>query len=330
MSRRFAFALVFLATALSALYLRSAGSAPQIEQPIISSVLLVASGEGRALQIKGWHAQDCAALLQVRSHAFPDNLDILLYRELPARAVCGLQQVPFTIAASIAQPWQYIVINEQAWARGAPGDSYHELRTYPVQVESATIAPSEDMSRMMLHMRGQHSSGCDLPLLFSLRTGQGSAALRAVNASPAEQICPDMLLDFEHSTALPATSLADSAYWTVNDYLISVQEQNSVSQSDKVLTNIHQVQAQLPPGVPRRIFLQIEGEHPDGCDLPVYSAQQREGTAIAVEIYRQVPLDMFCPMILQPYSGRIALEGEFATGTYHITVNGSQLEVVLE
>jgi len=34
-----------------------------------------------------------------------------------------------------------------------------------------------------------------------------------------------------------------------------------------------------------------------------------------------VPADVFCPMILRPYQGQIALEGDFAAGSYTIQVN---------
>ena len=72
---------------------------------------------------------------------------------------------------------------------------------------------------------------------------------------------------------------------------------------------------------PAQISLDIEGEHPDGCDLPVQVEQAREGNTIQVDIYRVVPADMICPMILRPYQGAVQLEGGFEAGSYTIKVN---------
>jgi hypothetical protein len=55
----------------------------------------------------------------------------------------------------------------------------------------------------------------------------------------------------------------------------------------------------------------------------------REGNTVTVSIYRELPLDLMCPMILQPYEATIPLEGGFEPGEYVFRVNDFVLEQTL-
>lgn len=90
---------------------------------------------------------------------------------------------------------------------------------------------------------------------------------------------------------------------------------------------IEDAQALILESYPAQIHLQVTGYHPDGCDLPVTVAQEREGNSVRVRIYRVLPIDIICPMVIVPYSATIPLEGGFVTGTYTIDVNGTILEI---
>ena len=91
-----------------------------------------------------------------------------------------------------------------------------------------------------------------------------------------------------------------------------------MSESDKVLTNIFRVDVKTTEN---RISLEVEGEHPDGCEYPVIVDQSRRGNTVNVSVYREVPADVVCPMILKPYRDTIRLESDFAPGEYTINVN---------
>ena len=121
------------------------------------------------------------------------------------------------------------------------------------------------------------------------------------------------------NSAAPAT-------FTPADALLAVQapqvkELETATVSDRVLTNIFRVEVKVVESQPTRISLTVEGEHPDGCDYPVLVEQARRGSAVAVEVFREVPPDVICPMILKPYRGLIQLDGGFEAGEYTITVN---------
>lgn len=98
-------------------------------------------------------------------------------------------------------------------------------------------------------------------------------------------------------------------------------EGDKVRETEKIMTNIFRVDVSVTDNDPRQITLDVTGEHPDGCELPVHVAQSREGKAIQVEVYRELPVDMICPMILRPYRDTIQLDGAFEAGRYRINVN---------
>ena len=98
-------------------------------------------------------------------------------------------------------------------------------------------------------------------------------------------------------------------------------EGDKVGETERIMTNIFQVEVTVMESWPMQIMLDVSGEHPDGCDLPVQVAQRREGNTIQVEVYRELPYEIVCPMILRPYRDNIMLEGRFESGEYSISVN---------
>ncbi len=94
-------------------------------------------------------------------------------------------------------------------------------------------------------------------------------------------------------------------------------------------TLIDSVQGIILESYPAQIRLVVSGSQPDGCDYPVIVEQHRDGNVITVSIYREVPANAICPMMLRPYNETIALEGAFESGTYTVHVNDYTLEVVI-
>ena len=94
----------------------------------------------------------------------------------------------------------------------------------------------------------------------------------------------------------------------------------------KSLTNITEVELLVLETNPPQVHLQIKGEHPDGCDFPVQVEQQRDGNVITVTVYREVPLDVMCPMILLTYEDTVPLEGTFPPGAYTFRINDYVVE----
>lgn len=120
---------------------------------------------------------------------------------------------------------------------------------------------------------------------------------------------------------LSATFAPDDALHTLRAWVVSQFEEQNVSESDKVLTNIFRVDVTVSGAQPIQISLDVAGEHPDGCEYPVIVGQARRGKIVDIEVYREVPADVICPMILKPYRDTISLDGSFEPGEYTINVN---------
>ena len=147
-------------------------------------------------------------------------------------------------------------------------------------------------------------------LLFAMASGQRADMPISVKGTRATEAPPN---------ALSVTKAASTAQ----------PEETKVKQVDKVLTNIHAVDIRVMESYPMRISLEVRGEHPDGCDFPVHVRQSRADSDIKVEVYREVPADVFCPMILRPYEGTIHLDGDFDFGAYTISVNDHSQNIEL-
>lgn len=277
-------------------------------------------------------AQDCAAPLQTQVRYFPVNIDVQVYRDIPAAAKCEEERKPSSLDLSLqaGADWTYIIVNDQVWARAESDEErlYSELSLAPIFVDSATLSePEAGTGERALRIRGSQAVGCDLPLLYAWRETQDGIMFGVYNAINPAAVCPAVLVEIDETIDLAATELSVAALLSVNAYAIDETEAETVSDSDKVLTNIMRVEANVGAARPARISLEVEGEHPDGCDFPVLVDQSRAGNRISVEIYREVPADVICPMILRPYKGKIQLEGRFDKGSYSIAVNSHSLQL---
>jgi len=52
-------------------------------------------------------------------------------------------------------------------------------------------------------------------------------------------------------------------------------------------------------------YLVIKGDFPDGCDMPTVVNTERIGATWFVDMYREMPFDVMCPMVLVSYEQKI-------------------------
>ena len=285
------------------------------------------------LRVNGSHGDACALALQSVIARYPQNIDIQLYREIPSTANCDGDEAIFERRLSLTgelvagQP-PYLIINNQVWAISYPAGGTDGLPMFeaqelmPAQVEQAGFAAGADAAENVeLRIRGVQAIGCDLPELYSRRVSAESVLLGVFNAIAADRACPAMLVPIDDKVILPATDAQSDALFKLNAIPINELEMPEMSPIDKVLTNILDVTVKIEKSERTRVSLDVQGEHPDGCDFPVIVKQARQGNSVTVEVYREVPADVFCPMILKPYQDTIQLEGDFAPGEYIINVN---------
>lgn len=77
----------------------------------------------------------------------------------------------------------------------------------------------------------------------------------------------------------------------------------------------------------QNVTLAISGYQPDGCDLPVLVTHEQRGTALSVQIYREMPADVFCTMMLVPYADTLTIEGPFEPALTSISVNSYKIDL---
>ncbi len=283
------------------------------------------------LQVTGLQDDACALDWQSEQTTYPHNIDIQLYRHIPPDSDCPRQQTSFEIRLMLEadRDVPYLIINSQVWEISYPDSSssddalrLKERRLMEVLVDEASIQIiDEESGEYELTIRGSHAVGCDLPVLYARRGTEASVLIGAFNPIDEDAVCPAMLLPLEETIALPATQLPPDALLGVNAYIVNELESQTMSDSIRVPTDIQRVTANVSESFPMRIHLDVVGEHPDGCDYPVMIEQSRQGSVITIEVYREVPADVICPMILQPYQSQIQLDGQFESGRYIIRVN---------
>lgn len=291
--------------------------------------------EGRAweLKIAGRHSDACALSLHSKVSRYQNNIDLQLFREVPSTANCDGEEALFETSIGIdaelvAAAPAYLTINDQVWLITYPEDStsqaprFEELSLVAALVDEADLQNADDdEAAYQLRIRGNQAVGCQVPLVFSLRETVESILIGAFSPIAADEVCPAMIVSLDETITLPATDMPEDALIKINNVIYDELESKTMSQIDKVLTNIFSVTVNVTDSDPRQVSLDVAGEHPDGCDYPALVGQTRQGNTISIEVYREVPADVFCPMILRPYQGTIQLDGDFSSGSYTINVN---------
>jgi hypothetical protein len=95
------------------------------------------------------------------------------------------------------------------------------------------------------------------------------------------------------------------------------------------MTIIETAEVIILESFPPQLVLNVTGYQPDGCDFPVIVRQSRAENSVRVEIFREMPLAVMCPMMLNPYQASIQLDGTFEPGIYTIDVNGTRITVTV-
>lgn len=89
---------------------------------------------------------------------------------------------------------------------------------------------------------------------------------------------------------------------------------------------IDDVQVQTTRSNPPQITLTVRGTIQDGCDFPVQMSETLDGTAITVTLYRELPADVMCPMMIGSYEGTHTLTLPLEPSTsYTLTLNGQDV-----
>jgi hypothetical protein len=80
---------------------------------------------------------------------------------------------------------------------------------------------------------------------------------------------------------------------------------------------------------PPQVVLEVSGNWPNGCSVEPQVVTQRDGSVVTVHIFRILPPDLMCTMVITPASLTVDIsdvfmeDGTFRSGEYTINVNGA-------
>lgn len=71
-------------------------------------------------------------------------------------------------------------------------------------------------------------------------------------------------------------------------------------------------------------YLVVKGDFPDGCDMPTVTKTERIGATWFVDLYREMPFDVMCPMVLVSYEQKID-----ASALFEADENGNTPSIII-
>lgn len=85
---------------------------------------------------------------------------------------------------------------------------------------------------------------------------------------------------------------------------------------------VEEVNVLMTKSLPPQVRLVVTGMIQDGCDFPVQMTETQDGNTITVTLFRELPMDAMCPMMIASYDETLALSTPIESGqTYTVIVN---------
>ncbi len=199
-----------------------------------------------------------------------------------------------------------------------------------LQVEGRTV--TDDMP-LQMRITGTFTDGCEARVLVrgSLREGRNIFDILAYRLVPLDhdRICPAVMRNYTVIYTFPEDLEFDLYTYDINmggatgAFFMPEISIAPINRADRVLHFIDAVSPSVDAD--GNVLLNIIGYIPDGCEtqelVDIISAR----TVVTVEIYREIPPGIMCPMMIVDYDGVIAL-GVLPPGDYTIIVNGVTVE----
>ncbi|MDZ4671532.1 MAG: hypothetical protein SH821_11745 [Phototrophicales bacterium] len=87
--------------------------------------------------------------------------------------------------------------------------------------------------------------------------------------------------------------------------MASAQAQDGDRMANPIRRDYHPISSVEIVAEGDQFFLVVKGDLPDGCDFPAIINTERGGAGWFVDIYRELPFDVMCPMVLVSYEEKI-------------------------
>lgn len=301
------------------------------EAPIIDSVTFTDTG----ITLTGNHPTGCIAeeYLQVRQDAVQENLrHIEAFRLITPVVMCPDELIPYESNIQLDLSDGDILEIEDVYYLIEDGEAMVVLPD-PLDIETVEILPANNGNIVLV--QGWFNTACGLNASNGVDEMGFASVIEMVSYSS-----PFIEMDCD-STLYEESFIVDSLPVVINGRafdetgeMIQNADGQSVGNPPEgnfmsVDTVIESVEVAVLESFPMQLQLTVSGYQPDGCDFPVEVEQRVDGNDVTLHIFRNVPLDAMCPMVLNPYEETIMVDGSFEGGTVNIQVNDFSTSVDL-
>lgn len=307
------------------------------------------------LLIGGTLKNTCEAIDRTEVERRGVALFVDLYRTLNPAIRCFAPETPFEITVVVDELLaldenmtlpQYLIVNDRYYRLalaqiepvGTPPAVPPVLLTAVARadlpVDNIAIAVQSD-GFYGLTVTGQIGDGCTEPVIVRARRVVQSNTQFFVDAFrliDQPENCPtvyvaipfELTLTTDQLVTMPIIVIAgEKRYMSRPVHDLSTPEPRPSGNTFRSLHGINSVEIRVLESAPPQYGVHVTGYQPDGCTFPIQISQTRSGSTISIQIFREMPIDVMCPMMIMEYSADIRLEGDFAAGAYTVEVNGT-------
>jgi len=291
------------------------------------------------VHVSGYFPSGCQTPAEVEQIREENLITITVYQTLDPLVLCPPSTIPYAETIELEG-----VLDADEYTIQV-NDFTLEFTLETLQIENdpltdgilptiETISLIEMEEETLLLVSGDQFDGCDLPLEVTVEPDHETLYVTVTRNAESDMECPDDPVHFELTHALEKHPRAEGYEWLIinrfratldqpeEEPLPTAEPPTAEGDTMRVLHTIDSVDVLILESFPPQLTLEVRGWQGDGCDLPVQIEEKREGNHIQVEIFREMPPDMMCTMIIKEYSANIRLTGSFEPGTYTIEVNG--------
>jgi hypothetical protein len=302
-------------------------------EPIINNVIWGASAERHVINLSGALPDGCTG--NIISYIAQDKLNpelqhVRVFRILPLAVMCPAEAITFNaiIETDMMQSTAVTIeIGDMLYRSLPAADVFVPERVVqrPIVVETVTITGIE--GDYQVQVVGTKNGECGAPLQEIVGENGAVSVIEIFDLVPEVAPCTKNLIFYDNTfTVSQMPVVVNGVVYFADEAESSVPEEGNIMQVDTV---VESVDVLVLESFPMQLNLVVKGYQPDGCDFPVQVEQVRDGNTVTVHIYRQVPQDSICPMMIVGYDATIALEGGFESGSYTINVNDQTVNVDL-
>lgn len=209
-----------------------------------------------------------------------------------------------------------------------------------VEVQSVEVVHDGEDLRFVI--RGEQTDGCAYPLeveqLLDERDDETIVifinVVRPVMEVPLGMPCMSEPVAFEQEVTLENEALEikfddlrAGFFVVVNNFVAGVSFADAQPTIIRLVPSqlvVETMQMLVATSLPPQFILEVKGYYPNGCEAPDIIRQTVQDNRLIIQIYRALPENIMCTMMLVPFEKQLKIRGDLA-GVYILNVNGKEM-----